>query len=113
MQCISLLCWVFLFYIPILNQAQNSISADQRVTLCTQLGVKIVQLGGTASHTNVDCPCSGQSIAHHFSNDHLTNALPEQAAVFYSNVTALSKFSYQHRPRAPPIKESAITSIIT
>jgi hypothetical protein len=103
MQCISLLCWVFLFYIPILNQAQNSISADQRVALCTQLGVKIVQLGGSASHTSVDCPCSGQSIAHHFNIDHLTNALPQHTSVIYNSIIVASSFLNQHRTRAPPL----------
>ncbi len=103
MQCVSLLCWVFLFYIPILNQAQNSISADQRVTLCTQLGVKVVQLGNSASHTSVDCPCSGQSIAHHFNSDHLTYALPQQVSVSYNSVIVPSSIFNQHRTRAPPL----------
>lgn len=108
MHCISLLCWVFLFYIPILNQAQSSSSADQKIALCTQQGVKIVQLGSTAHHTSVDCPCSGQSIAHHYSSNHLVCDLGQYQASLYSQVYNLQLISFIHRPRAPPTIISAV-----
>jgi hypothetical protein len=59
---------VFLFYIPIFNQLKIASNTNHQVAICTIAGVKLIALGtvATEGHTSIDCPCTGESIAHHY-----------------------------------------------
>ncbi|MEH6445340.1 MAG: hypothetical protein V7784_15705 [Oceanospirillaceae bacterium] len=104
LQCVSLLCWVFLFYIPIFNQLKIANNTNQQVAICTVAGIKLIALGtvATEGHTSTDCPCTGQSIAHHY-------YVVEQQ-VFPEKISEKTTYTYYPKndhfllqiPRAPP-----------